>query len=255
MDLPAHPGVLSLTTEHLLVVTSVEEEATAVLSGLTPRAADHVTVGPYAATSVRDGPSTVTVVAGGVGPAASAAAAATALALLPCSAVVNCGIGGAFPGKAPPCSIVVSDMVVAADLGAQTDDGFETLDALGFGPVTLDADTALAGACLERLVTAKLQARRGTILTVSTITGRQSRLAALASRWDPVAEAMEGYGVLLAAANFGVPAVELRTMSNVVGHRDVTTWDVTGALDALVQASRAVFASPLPQRLPWIASP
>ena len=245
MDLPAHPGVLSLTTEHLLVVTSVEEEVTAVLSGLTPRAADHVTVGPYAATSVRDGPSTVTVVAD----------AATALALLPCSAVVNCGIAGAFPGKAPPCSIVVSDMVVAADLGAQTDDGFETLDALGFGPVTLDADTALAGACLDRLVTAKLQARRGTILTVSTITGRQSRLAALASRWDPVAEAMEGYGVLLAAAKFGVPAVELRTMSNVVGHRDVTTWDVTGALDALVQASRAVFASPLPRRLPWMASP
>ena len=57
---------------------------------------------------------------------------------------------------------------------------------------------------------------------------------------------MEGYGVLLPAANAGIPAVELRTMSNVVGHRDVAAWDMTGALHALSQASRAILSSPLP---------
>ena len=186
------------------------------------------------------------MLAGGVGAVAAAAATATALALRPCAAVVNCGIGGAFPGQAPPCGIVVADLVVAADLGAQTEDGFEPLDALGFGPVSLAADPLLADTCLDRLAAAGLAARRGTILTVSTITGRPSRLAELTSRWGPVAEAMEGYGVLLAAAKAGIPAVEVRTMSNVVGHRDVAAWDMTGALHALSQASRAVFSSPLP---------
>ncbi|MGZ4665175.1 MAG: futalosine hydrolase [Frankiaceae bacterium] len=231
---------------HLLVITSVAEEAGAVLSGLAPVSSRPIRIGPYGASSISGGTGSVTVLAGGVGAAAAAAATATALALRPCAAVVNCGIGGAFPGQAPPCGIVVADLVVAADLGAQTEDGFEPLDALGFGPVSLAADPLLADTCLDRLAAAGLAARRGTILTVSTITGRPSRLAELMSRWGPVAEAMEGYGVLLAAAKAGIPAVEVRTMSNVVGHRDVAAWDMTGALHALSQASRAVFSSPLP---------
>jgi futalosine hydrolase len=247
LGLPAPAGVLT-PGSHLLVVTSVAEETGAVLSGLPPGPSRPVEIGPYPATSADVGAGTVTVLTGGVGAVAAAAATATALALRPCAAVVNCGIGGAFPGQAPPCSIVVADRVVAADLGAQTDDGFEPLDALGLGPVGLAADPLLADTCLDRLVAAGLPALRGTILTVSTITGRPSRLAELTSRWKPVAEAMEGYGVLLAAANAGIPAGELRTMSNVVGHRDVASWDMTGALHALSQASRAVFSSPLPGR-------
>ena len=232
---------------HLLVVTSVAEEAGAVLSGLSPHPTRPVKIGPYPATSADVGAGTVIVLAGGVGAVAAAAATATALALRPCAAVVNCGIGGAFPGQAPPCGIVVADQVVAADLGAQTEEGFEPLDTLGFGPVSLAADPLLAGICLDRLAAAGLPALRGIILTVSTITGRPARITELTSRWSPVAEAMEGYGVLLAAATAGIPALELRTMSNVVGHRDVAAWDITGALHALSQASRAVFTSPLPE--------
>jgi nucleoside phosphorylase len=46
-------------------------------------------------------------------------------------------------------------------------------------------------------------------------------------------EAMEGFGVLRAAGLAGVPAIEVRSVSNPVSERDRDRWDVTAAVDAL----------------------
>lgn len=46
-------------------------------------------------------------------------------------------------------------------------------------------------------------------------------------------EAMEGFGVLRAAGRAGVPAVELRSISNAVADRDRGEWRIEEALDAL----------------------
>jgi hypothetical protein len=46
-------------------------------------------------------------------------------------------------------------------------------------------------------------------------------------------EAMEGFGVLRAAALAGVPAVELRAVSNAVDERDRTQWRIEEALGML----------------------
>jgi nucleoside phosphorylase len=51
-----------------------------------------------------------------------------------------------------------------------------------------------------------------------------------------VVEAMEGFGVLRAAALAGVPAVEVRAVSNEVGEEDRARWDVPAALGALEDA-------------------
>ena len=48
-----------------------------------------------------------------------------------------------------------------------------------------------------------------------------------------VVEAMEGFGVLRAAALAGVPAVEVRTISNEIGEPDRGRWHVGDAIDAL----------------------
>jgi nucleoside phosphorylase len=44
---------------------------------------------------------------------------------------------------------------------------------------------------------------------------------------------MEGFGVLRAAALAGVPAVEVRAVSNEIGEEDRARWDVRAALGAL----------------------
>jgi nucleoside phosphorylase len=53
-------------------------------------------------------------------------------------------------------------------------------------------------------------------------------------------EAMEGFAVLRAAALAGVPAVEVRAISNAVAERDRSAWSIDDALAALGAGLRAV---------------
>ena len=94
----------------------------------------------------RDG--VVDVLAVGVGPALAAAATATALTAAaldgtPYGLVVSAGIGGGFQPHAPVGSLVVADAITAADLGAETADGFLPVTELGFGTVTHQPPAAL----------------------------------------------------------------------------------------------------------------
>ncbi|MFJ5268137.1 futalosine hydrolase [Streptomyces sp. NPDC088358] len=179
---------------------------------------------------------TLDLLAAGVGPAlaaASAAAALTAGALegAPYDLVVSAGIGGGFQPDAPVGSLVVADEITAADLGAETPDGFLPVTELGFGTVTHRPPEALV-----RELVAVTGARAGAVLTVSTMTGTAERTAALRARHPrALAEAMEGFGVAEAAAAHGVPVLELRAVSNAVGPRDRAAWRIGEALAALTE--------------------
>jgi nucleoside phosphorylase len=56
-------------------------------------------------------------------------------------------------------------------------------------------------------------------------------------------EAMEGFGVLRAAALAGVPAVELRAVSNLVGEADRSRWRFEEAFTVLADAVPRVLAA------------
>lgn len=204
----------------LLIATAVEAEADAVRAGLPDSAA--------------------TVAAVGVGAAAAAARTARLVALAeaagrPYRAVLSAGIAGGFPDRAPVGAIVLAARSVAADLGADSPDGFLTLDALGFGTTILDADAALLAALRAALPDTVV----GDVLTVNTVTGTAERAKALAGRYPAAtAEAMEGYGVACAAAGAGLPFMELRTISNPVGPRDRQSWRIGDALRALTAAAK-----------------
>lgn len=175
------------------------------------------------------------VLAGGAGPAAAAAAAAFALASSaphPYGLVISAGIGGGFAPTAPLGSLVVASDIVAADLGAETPDGFLPVTALGFG-----RDRFVPPPALVREVAAATGAAPGPVLTVSTVTGTAARTAALlAAHPGALAEAMEGFGVAEAAERAGVPVLELRAISNSVGPRDRAAWRIGDALAALTEA-------------------
>jgi futalosine hydrolase len=177
------------------------------------------------------------LLAAGVGPAlaaASTAGALTAAALegAPYDLVVSAGIGGGFPPGAPLGSLVVADAITVADLGAETAEGFLPVTELGFGTVTHRPPEPAVRAVAEATGD-----RTGTILTVSTVTGTAARAAALRARHPgALAEGMEGFGVAEAAAAHGVPALEIRAVSNPVGPRDRAAWRVGDALTALTEA-------------------
>jgi futalosine hydrolase len=215
----------------LLVITAVEAERDAVLRGL--GLADR---GPGDLGSDR-----IIVEAGGVGPAAAAAATGHLLGMMlptePFDVVVSAGVAGGFAGRAPLGSTVLANRSVAADLGADTPDGFATVSDLDLGPSTMDVDAVLQAT----LRTALPAAIVGDVLTVSTVTGTRYRADELLARWpDAVAEGMEGFGVASAAARAGAAFAELRTISNPVGPRARDAWRIADALAALELAAAAL---------------
>jgi futalosine hydrolase len=204
----------------ILIVTAVEAEREAVKRGLPPKVLAECGV---------------VVVAGGVGAAAVAASAALELSRAQLARrsfryVVSAGIGGGFPEAAKIGDLLAAERIIAADLGAQDGEGFLSLDELGFGTCVYEA-CHVPG---DRFV-------RGDLLTVNTATGTARRAELLRARHPgAVGEAMEGYGVAVAAARFGVPAAEIRAVSNPVGPRDRTAWRIGEALAALSEAAALI---------------
>ncbi|MCG5447083.1 futalosine hydrolase [Micromonospora sp. NIE79] len=212
----------------LLVVTAVPAEADAVRAGLVDRS---VTVTPI-----------------GVGPAVAGAATARLLALAeaagrPYRAVVSAGVAGGFTGRAEVGDTVLGTASIAADLGAESPDGFIPVDELGMPPALLGAGSRVPAdpGLLAALRAALPAATAGPVLTVSTVTGTTASTDELRRRHpEAVAEAMEGYGVAVAAAQAGVPFAELRTISNPIGPRDRDAWRLREALAALTAAAPAL---------------
>lgn len=246
----------------VLVVTAVTAEADAVSAGLGAAVGRGLPGGytmashPYA-----------DVLAAGVGPGAAASGTATALAAAevasapygsgpndsgpngptrygstrygstphdsaPYDLVVSAGIGGGFQQFAPLGSLVVADAIVAADLGAETPEGFLPVDELGFGRAVHHPPPELSARIAHLL-----GAVHAPVLTVSTVTGSAARGAELIARHPrAAAEAMEGFGVAEAAAAYALPVLEIRAVSNAVGPRDRSAWRIGAALDALRDA-------------------
>ncbi len=147
----------------------------------------------------------------GVGPVEAAAATARALALRSADAVLHVGIAGAR--GLPPGTLVVGSEAVYCDLAAR----WPVVDRL-------EPDPRLVDAALETLPGSVASP----IHTSAAIGG-----AAAAVPDGQLVEAMEGFGVLRAAARAGVPAVEVRAVSNEIGEEDRSRWAIDAALTAL----------------------
>ncbi|MDN3296268.1 futalosine hydrolase, partial [Streptomyces ficellus] len=194
---------------------------------------------PSAAPAVAAG--LVDVLVAGVGPAAAAVATTSALARAPYAydLVVSAGIGGGFAPHAPLGAVVVSDAMIAADLGADTPDGYLPVEELGFGRSVHLPPPGLPDRIAKALHEGGQRHLVAPVLTVSTVTGTAAGTARLTARHpDAGAEAMEGFGVAEAAAAHGVPVIEIRAVSNTVGPRDRAAWRIGQAMDSLGYACR-----------------
>ncbi|MFI1165895.1 futalosine hydrolase [Streptomyces sp. NPDC020801] len=240
MVLPAEEGLLTTSSPRVLVATAVPVERDAVARAFTEPVTEVPLPGlpglPGPAVHRTTGAVRYDLIAAGVGPALAAASTATvltaaALGGAPYDLVVCAGIAGGFLPGAPVGSLVVADEITAADLGAETGEGFLPVTELGFGTVTHHPPEALV-----RGIVAATGARAGTVLTGSTVTGTAARADVLRARHPrALAEAMEGFGVAEAAAAHRVPVLEIRAVSNPVGPRDRAAWRIGDALAALTE--------------------
>lgn len=180
----------------------------------------------------RDG---VEVVAVGVGPVEAAAGTARALAGRRFEAAINAGIAGGFRGRAAVGDAVAVAVEYYVELGLEDGTAFPLPDGL-----TLlrraDADTQLLRACRDP----RVRARIGTGISSATVTSTDTRAAELAARFGADVESMEGFAFLRAADAAGVPAVELRGVSNLVGDRAANGWDFRAGAQAAVATTDAL---------------
>lgn len=154
----------------------------------------------------------------GVGPVDAAAATARWLVLERPSAVLHVGLAGARGLEAG--ALVVGTEAVYRDLAAD----WPVVESLPADPdLVATARAALPAAAALRIHTsAAVGAARDTVSQ------------------GPVVEGMEGFGVLRAAALAGVPAIEVRAISNELGEPDRGRWELQRGLDALAGALDAL---------------
>ncbi|HUA08462.1 MAG TPA: futalosine hydrolase [Candidatus Acidoferrales bacterium] len=168
----------------------------------------------------------------GIGPVDTASRVTRALAAKSYDMVVNAGIAGAFDGVAH-----VGDGVVVGEEIYELQQ--ETGAPLALPPNNLVFDRARSDSQLiEAITSLGFPLVRG--VTVSTVTATDATAKRLHARGAEI-ESMEGFAVLRAAQIANVPAIEVRGISNIVGDREKSGWD----LDAGIQGLRRVLNATL----------
>jgi nucleoside phosphorylase len=145
----------------------------------------------------------------GIGPVEAAASTARAVAELRPDAVLHVGIAGAR-------GIPASQLVIGSEAV------YEDAQAGGFVRERERPDPRLVDAAQRALPEAR-------VLPIGT----SARVGGTSSC---EVEAMEGFAVLRAAGVAGVPAVEVRAISNEIAEPDRTRWHFDAALAALAAA-------------------
>jgi futalosine hydrolase len=152
----------------------------------------------------------------GIGVVEASAAVSRALAQSTYDLVISAGIAGAFEGAAEIGEgVVVADDLLQLDL--ETDaplalpEGTRVIDRAGSDLVLVD-----------RLVELGFRSVRG--ITVTRVTATDLTASKLGALGVGV-ETMEGFAVLRAAEIAGVPAIEVRGISNIVCERSRSRWD------------------------------
>ena len=150
----------------------------------------------------------------GIGPVEAAAATARAIALDAPAAVLHVGVAGGR-GLAPG-TLVIGAEAVYCDLAA-------AIALIGREP----ADGRLIAAA-QVVLPGALTLPIGTSAAVGSV-GQ-----------DVAIEAMEGFGVLRAARLAGVPAIEIRAISNEIGEPDRARWQIAEGISALSAVTPAL---------------
>ena len=169
----------------------------------------------------------------GVGPVEAAASVSRALAQSRPELVINAGLAGAFKG----CGDIGEGVVVSDDSLALCLETGVPIELPDSASVVDRASSDLA--LVDRLVELGFRSVRG--VTVTQVTALDGTAARLAAQGVGV-ETMEGFAVLRAAEIAGVPAIEVRGISNFAGDRGRSGWDFEAGARGLERVLNALLS-------------
>jgi futalosine hydrolase len=166
----------------------------------------------------------------GVGMVATAFALGQKLANKKYDLAINAGIAGSFKPEFNLGDVVWVKQDIFADLGAENDSQFLSIDDLGFGQAltlpTIDKENKMIIKCLASIKPANA-------ITVNKVSGNFKNIQKTIHRLNPDIETMEGAAFYYACQQSQTPCVQLRSISNFIEKRNTDNWDVRTAVSGL----------------------
>lgn len=153
----------------------------------------------------------------GAGMVATAFAMGTHLAQNQYDLVINLGIAGSFDRNISLGEVVEITEDTFAELGAEDGEAFITIDQLGFGESVFPSTYALP---------ASFNIKKARAITVNTVHGNEASIQKLNNRIHAQIESMEGAAFFYACKQAGVPALQIRAVSNYVEKRNRDAWQI-----------------------------
>jgi futalosine hydrolase len=159
--------------------------------------------------------------------------------------VVQAGIAGCFDPTQPRGTVMVVSEDAIGDQGVEEGGGFRDLFELNL----LEEDRPpyqqgrLPNPHLDHLNLAGLPRVRS--VSVNEISTNPARIGYYQKRYNAVLESMEGAALHYVCLQEGIPFVQIRSVSNHVGDRDKTNWEMGKACTHLNEALLRFLTSPL----------
>lgn len=166
----------------------------------------------------------------GVGMVATAFALGRHLASNKYDLVLNLGIAGSFDRDIPLGQVLEVTEDTFAELGAENDTEFMSIEQMGFGVGTYQPSTKLAD--LYNLFNT-FNLPGATAITVNTVHGNEASIKKVTERLHPQLESMEGAAFFYACRRMDVSCLQIRAVSNYVEKRNRDNWQIGLAIKNL----------------------
>jgi futalosine hydrolase len=146
--------------------------------------------------------------------------------------IIQAGVAGCFTERQLG-EVVLVDEEILADLGVWEDQQFKTLFDLRLADANTQpfSNGRLINPYRQLLTLRPLQTAKS--ITVNEITTRPDRIRWYQQNTDAVVESMEGGALHYVCLQENIAFLQLRSVSNAIGVRDKTKWNMPLAIDRL----------------------
>jgi futalosine hydrolase len=214
--MPIYPEICKMK---LLLVAATEMEIAPAIESLTK-------------SGFVQGGHEVGVLITGIGQVATTWALTNALHTTNAGLVIQAGIAGAFSTRMAPASVVCVQKDCFGDLGMEENGHFSTIFHNGFAhpdetPFTggwlVNSSPGINGLAMEAV----------SAVTINKVTDSVVQRQQLVDQFNPGIETMEGAAFHYVCLKAGIPFIQLRAISNYVGERDKSKWQLQQAISNL----------------------
>jgi futalosine hydrolase len=151
--------------------------------------------------------------------------------------IINIGIAGSYTENFPVGTVVIPVSDRFADLGMCDGDKFIPISRADMN--NIDDNYTPAGIFhADKDIVRKLGPFLSPVkaVTVSTATGSAESREKIRAEYNPDIESMEGAAVYYVCNKQDIPCIGIRSISNMVGPRNKSLWDIELALEQLEKA-------------------